>query len=485
VSAATGALGDAVGTAEGLLGSDSGEVIMSDGSPEDQLDESASRGATVVSKQKASKSSDVVNLVRESPALFGATFVVTAGGGAFAIKKYQEKKARDEEERQRQFRLIMGDSEKASGDEGSKGSRVAELPMDLDEDTVEIEEHSALEDSDVDDSTAAPESLAPKKKKRGIRSMFGKKNANDREVDLNVLVAEDATAPEFALLLAKILTFGAPGRFPQVTAMRGPMPMDEFDLDAAKEQLSDCGAAGGITKEEAAEIFANVVNCMLIDIVDLASSTLKEKDDKVTVDAINVVVDFMNHAASLYDSIAEGVNITPVTYGGTLAKSKLEQMYSTYSMSGMMSMDENFTARVGLLQDVFSISEKRAEGIMMKAMQKNMMKMMKTGEGMEGMEDMMKAMGGMEGMEGLAGMGLGEGEDGPSPEQLKEMLMTLKTMKDSGSIPPEELDAVRSQFKEAFGSSIEDVMKDADKDADSIGETDKELLDLMKSILDD
>lgn len=174
--------------------------------------------------------------------------------------------------------------------------------------------------------------------------------------------------------------------------------------------------------------------------------------------------------------------ITPVTYGGTLGKAKLEQMYSKYAVSGMMSMDESFNARVGLLQDVFSITEKKAEGLMMKAMQKNMMKMLKDGEGMEGMEEMMKAMGGgLEGLEGLAGM---DSEDGPTPEQLKEMLLALKTMKDSGSIPPDELAAVRAQFKEAFGSSIEEVMADADKDEESMSEADKDLLDLMKSILD-
>lgn len=160
-------------------------------------------------------------------------------------------------------------------------------------------------------------------------------------------------------------------------------------------------------------------------------------------------------------------------------------MYSRYSVSGMMSMDEDFNARVGLLQDVFSIPEKKAEGLMMKAMQKNMMKMLKTGEGMEGMEEMMKTMGGdMEGLGGLAGMGM-DGEDGPSPEQLKEMLLTLKTMKDSGSIPPDELEAVRDQFRQAFGSSIDDVVSDADSEADALNETDRELLDLMKEILED
>jgi hypothetical protein len=261
------------------------------------------------------------------------------------------------------------------------------------------------------------------------------------------------------------------------------MPFDEFDLETAKQTLIDARQEAGITMEESAEIFANVVNCMLIDIVDLASSTLKEKDDKATVNGISVVVDFMNHAASLYDSVAEGVTITPVTYGGTLGRGKLEQMYQAYTVSGMMNMgnmDGDFDSRVSLLQDVFEIPEKKAEGLAMKALQKNMMKMMKSGEGMEGMEEIMKGMGGMEGM-------LGGGMDGEDidPEQLKQMLLSLKEMKESGSIPPEEFEGVKEQFKEAFGSSIDDVIKEGDSNSSEFDSQDKELLDLMKQILYD
>lgn len=235
---------------------------------------------------------------------------------------------------------------------------------------------------------------------------------------------------------------------------------------------------------------------MLIDIVDLASTSLKEKDDDITVKSINIVVDFMNHAASLYDSIAKDVVIKPVTYGGTLSKSKLEQMFSTYTISGMMEMmgdgedsDEtsvpsDFNNRVALLQDVFQISEKKAEGLMMKAVQKNMMKMMKEGKGMEGMEKMLGNMGELGGLGGLGGLpGMEDGE-GPSPEQLKEMLVTLKTMKESGQIPPSEFENVKKQFKEAFGSSLDDVVKDASQD-NQLDENEKELLQLMKAIMDD
>ena len=259
--------------------------------------------------------------------------------------------------------------------------------------------------------------------------------------------------------------------------------MEEFDQERACAMLTEAQEAADLSKEEAAEVFANVVNCMLIDIVDLASSSLKEKDGKMTVDAIGIVVDFMMHASSLYNAIAEGVVITPVTYGGDLPKGKLEQMFSAYAASGlsnMMSMDEDFENRVALLQDVFQINEKKAEGLVMKAVQKQMMEALKSGKGLEGMDEMMKGMN----MDALTGMpGMGADED-ISPEQLKELLTQLKVMKDSGALPPDEMKAVKEQFKEAFGSSMDEVIKQAETDGD-LGMQDKELLDLMKAVLYD
>ena len=90
------------------------------------------------------------------------------------------------------------------------------------------------------------------------------------------------------------------------------MPFDKFDLDTAKSLLAESRDEAGLTDEQSAELFASVVNCMVIDIVDLASSTLrgKEKNEKMAVDAINVVMDFMDHAASLFEAVA---NVRPVS----------------------------------------------------------------------------------------------------------------------------------------------------------------------------
>jgi hypothetical protein len=153
--------------------------------------------------------------------------------------------------------------------------------------------------------TSSSSSPPKPKKKLGI---FSKRNADARETDLNALIGPNSQAPEFAKLLAQILTFGAPGRFPKVTSWSStPMPMEKFDLDTAKSLITQTREDADLTDEESAELFASVVNCMVIDIVDLASSTLKgkEKNDKVAVDAINVVMDFMDHAASLFDAVAK------------------------------------------------------------------------------------------------------------------------------------------------------------------------------------
>jgi len=396
--------------------------------------------------------------------------VIAVGGGAYAFKTMREKSAAAEEERQRQFKLLMGEVEKDVADTNeAKGSSAGDTMSDL---MFEYENETER------DEAPKPAPVEPqKKKRRGIKSVFMKKK-NDRETDIAVLVSPDAKAPEFATTLAKILTFGAPGRFPEVVELPGEMPLEEFDLEKASDILVAAQESAGITREESAEIFANVVNCMLIDIVDLASTSLKEKDDKITADAVGIVVDFMDLAASLYSSIADGVVITPVTYGGDVSKGKLEQMFSTYAVSGMMDIanaDENSEKRMELLQDVFQISPKKAEGLLMKAMQKNMMEMMKDPEKYQEM---------MQGMEGLGDMGGFPGMDGedPDPEQLKMTLNALKEMKDSGSIPEENMAEVKAQFKELFGAGIEELVKQAE-DEDEADGTDKELLELMKYIL--
>mmetsp|Transcript_5061 Transcript_5061/g.9613 ORF Transcript_5061/g.9613 Transcript_5061/m.9613 type:complete len:861 (+) Transcript_5061:139-2721(+) len=447
-----------------------------------------SETSTVTSVKKSTNGISLTSFV-ESPAL-PIIGVVGVGGAGFAfMQKVKADKQAEEEERKRQFNLIMGldgiNEEKEEEDDGGDDE-----PLIISSDEKPI---------DSKPSTPAPSSsteITDKKKKKRRGFFSSKKNA--REIDLQNLIAKDAIAPDFALLLAKLLTFGAPGRFPAIASMSGNMPMEKFDVEEAKALLFESKSDLGLTDEVSAEQFASVVNCMIIDIIDLASSSLgmKEKKDQVTVDALNVVMDFMDHAASLFDAVANGVVINPVTYGGDLPKAKLEEMFAIYATSGMSSMGGSVTQdRIDTLQQVLNINDKRAEGLIQKAMMKNLMNMMKNG-GEGGMEEMLKNMGGMEGMEGMEEMlaalsgseeglpGLGDGED-ISPEQLKASVKMMKDLIKSGSVSKEELALVREQFKTMYGEDINDLIKAADEEGGGkeLGEDGAELLELFKEIL--
>merc|ERR1711957_772876 len=188
-------------------------------------------------------------------------------------------------------------------------------------------------------------------------------------------------------------------------------------------------------------------------------------------DALNIVMDFMDHAASLFDSVAAGIIINPVTYGGNLGKKKLEQMFTIYASSSMTSLDGNVTQdRVDTLQQAFNINDKKAEGLIQKGMLKNLMSMMKDGGGE-----------GMAGMEGMPGMDEGD----ISGEDLKQSVGMMKDLVESGNVSKEEMKLVQQQFKDLYGSDINELIASADEEGAGEGLDDdtKELLDLFKTIL--
>jgi hypothetical protein len=283
--------------------------------------EAGSHSFVETSSPEASTGKDIMSTIKEHATKGNIAKAVIIGGiASYGINYVKENNPATKAERQRQLDLLMGvDNDDDDDDE----------EMDLDEDEnddvdlgsfdkkVKVEAPSAVEDKPAPPPAPKAEAPTPKKKKSPLPApeppkpkkkfgFFKKKSANDRETDINALISADAEAPEFASLLAKILTFGAPGRFPAIANI-GDMPFDEFDLEKAKEMLIETRSHLDLSDEKSAEVFANVVNCMIIDIVDLASGALKAKeaDDKLAVDAINVVMDFCDHAASLFDAVAK------------------------------------------------------------------------------------------------------------------------------------------------------------------------------------
>eukprot|EP00562_Extubocellulus_spinifer_P004969 CAMPEP_0178520208 /NCGR_PEP_ID=MMETSP0696-20121128/27272_1 /TAXON_ID=265572 /ORGANISM="Extubocellulus spinifer, Strain CCMP396" /LENGTH=949 /DNA_ID=CAMNT_0020151031 /DNA_START=185 /DNA_END=3034 /DNA_ORIENTATION=+ len=423
-----------------------------------------------------------------------AAAVLGVAGGGYVFKVSRERAAAEEEERQRQFKLIMGvgDEDDDDDDDNGEEEEISDFVGSMGSDFPSLMDTKNAKASKAPSDVPAPPSSpppvpAPAAKKRfgGIKSVFSKKPG--RETDLNKLVAADATAPLFCSTLAKLLTFGAPGRFPRVGSLPLGKSVKEFDLEEARGILREEADKAELSDQDACEEFAKVVNCMIIDIIDLASSTLKEKEDKPTIDALNIVMDFMDHSAGLFEPfLTDGIAIKPVTYGGNLGKGKLEQLYSTYATAVMTS--SNVTEeRIDMFRELFEIKEKKAEGLVQKKMLSNMMKMMKDPDAMkdmlggEGMEEMMAAMGGMEGLAGMPGM-----DEEMSPEQLKESVNMMKELVESGNVSKEDMKLVKEQFKTAYGMDMEELIANADSDEvrEQLGDDGEELLEMFKIILE-
>lgn len=260
------------------------------------------------------------------------------GGGLYSFNMYSRRAEEKKAEQQRKFDLIMGndivkssnnDSVHANGDSpGAATTRSTLEDLELllsgdkkglasskeDSSTAAVAVSKPANPSPPMDSTSIPASAPPKKKRGMLGSIFKKDSPNSREDSLERLLSVDAypqTAP-YSQILSQYLTVGAPGRFPELESKDSvPIMIDgEFQLETAKDNLIQTKMDFGITDEEAAESFANVVNAMIIKLVDLASSATDigktaEEKEKSTVDALNVVLDYMDHAASLFDAVAQ------------------------------------------------------------------------------------------------------------------------------------------------------------------------------------
>jgi hypothetical protein len=287
-----------------------------DGDDNEDLD----AGDEVAPEVSGTKSPGIMSKinVKDISVVPAAAAVIVVGGSGYAFKLFRDKGAAEEEKRQRQFRLLMGEDPDGKSPSRTPGSAPALEEVDTDMFGIDGDDSSPPSPTPTKKKAVAPEPVkaeapAPKKRMGGLKNVFSKKSKDGRETKLAVLVGPDAKAFEFAKTLAKILTFGAPGRFPAVVGMSGGMPMEEFDLEKAKQALIESQASEGLSLEESAEIFANVVNCMLIAIVDLASTSLKEKDEKLMVDAIKIVVEFMNHPCTIPLPLAFQLYPSPTT----------------------------------------------------------------------------------------------------------------------------------------------------------------------------
>jgi len=161
-----------------------------------------------------------------------------------------------------------------------------------------------------------------------------------RETDVGRLLAEDSKSSRFCSAVLEVLSVA---------------PADA-DVDHQRALVAKEAKEAGLTGREAAELFANVVNCMIIEKIDAASVALSS--NATAADALNGVLDFMGYSSSVFEPLLSSgkVIIRPITYEGTMERSELEDMYASFVVSSDAA-DE-----VGdLLRSLFDITEERAE----------------------------------------------------------------------------------------------------------------------------
>lgn len=457
---------------EGLTSEESTSVLQNESelSSETQFD-SAQSQKSEVSAPTRSKFESVDKRVIAGSLVIGSS-------GLYVVQGMRNKGKKQKLEREAQFRVLMGLDE----DEPKKPARTSSSPSkDSKAKKLDPEGASVVSESPKQaDAQVATPKRAEKKKRGGIASIFTKSKSN-RPSSLQKLLVSDAPECQFMEKLSQVLASSAPGSFPDIVSTVSNNQTECINSLVEEKKNS------GLSAEQTAEAFANVVNCMLIPIIDLASENMKKEEDKVIIGRVNAVLDFMEFSAPIYDAVAEGYTIKPVTYGGSLSKSKREELFSTYASTSMMNLEASAEDRVDMLQFVLNIPDKRAEGVLQKKMTKNLMNMMKDGgKGGDGdFGDMAKMF--ADGMPGMPGMPGADPNAEISPEELKQTVKIMKELLDSGNISKEEIKLVKEQFKQEYGGSVEDLMKMADSEnvGDELGEDGKELLDLFKTVLKD
>ncbi|KAJ1439311.1 hypothetical protein B484DRAFT_444090 [Ochromonadaceae sp. CCMP2298] len=268
-----------------------------------------------------------------------------------------------------------------------------------------------------------------------------KVGSGDPSEDYRVLVAAALTAyvPDGALPNKEL------GRQVVALTQAGSVSEKAEDEKERMQALKDEIQASGLSEQEAGEVFAEVANALLVSLVDSAAKTADGKEEQLSVEALDLVTDFVQGAGALFGSTTPRARIDPIQYNGKARKGKLETLYMRYAKAGMdlksimgamgggggeeeggaeegeaaMSPEER-ADRLGKLQFLFNIKEGKRNGMEQKIMREMMMSMTKEmgGEGGD-LGKMMEAFSGkggadMAGMEEMMGQ-MGQGGAGGFP----------------------------------------------------------------------
>ena len=342
--------------------------------------------------------------------------------------------------------------------------------------------------------------------------------------DLGTLLMREGNGQIFTAAVAKSLVRLCPdGVFVELKDEKNSFYSNQEFLLEAKE-----GAE--ISGQDAADVFAEVSNCIIAVLVDRACNTLSG-DEKYTVHALDDVVNFMRGALSLYEKVSGGYKPSEaVVYNGNAKKSEIDRLYLAYARK-VMSFDSivdgfNDTAKSFAYSDdehvemktddtaekvergivsleslvrLLSIEEKRKERLDMKMMRGLLMSIASDGNGiptlsgllggagknsggMSGLDEMIERMGTMdpsefEKMKSMTGdaLDLDNWNIEEFGAQSKQAFAGIKEALDAGEMNKSEI----LEFEKMIGTDIESLltfMKDAERERAINDKTIKDML---------
>jgi len=300
-----------------------------------------------------------------------------------------------------------------------------------------------------DDTPALPKLLEEDglPKKKGLLGRIFRRGEDGRPTDLEKVLMSDGDTEELQLFkaaVARALLSGVPEDLnPELRAELGGV----VSLGDAKALLVRTKEAAGLDEQAAAEAFAGVANCVMVAMVDRAAAVVgrDEEAEEERVDALDAVAETMDGMGELFACVGAGAKINPVVYNGGIKKGRVEKLYYSYAKYAMSLGDmlgalgvggadkedvagadggdaesakvdpETKMRRLGQLQQVLGIREKKRADVEGKVMREAMMGMLK-GDG-PGLGDL----GGL--LEGLGGAMGGDGQ--MDPAALEKMMQDM------------------------------------------------------------
>jgi hypothetical protein len=277
----------------------------------------------------------------------------------------------------------------------------------------EIEPESIAQPSLVPPTAINTMEAPVESKKPGLLGrLFQKSASSSRPIDLkSALKASDNSATYRIAILAYLRNHLPKKIKKSMDEIIGDVDdniiveFEGLDDDSSANKLQTIYLDADINIQQAAEIFAEITNAVVVLLVDRAVDTADDTDEEITIKAMEKIGHFVDNIGTVFSKVVSNVRIEPIQYNGKSKKNKIETIFTRYAKycldSTIPRTEDNQTeeelqmiiqqqseelerrnARLGKLQYILGITESKRSSIEQKIFREKLMSM--TGDGNDG-----------------------------------------------------------------------------------------------------